>query len=179
VNDFLIWLESTPLHTWIIESPSLFAFPGILALHAIGMGFAAGLSAAIDLRILGVAPAVPLPEMRRLLPILWAGFWLNAASGVLLLIGYPTKALTNPVFYLKLTLIAIAMVLVTRIARVLRREGADRSADPIPARLRRMAMVSLACWAGAVTAGRLLAYTYTRLTATENISAWLLPGGLR
>ena len=38
-------------------------------------------------------------------------------------------------------------------------------------RLRRLAMVSLACWAGAVTAGRLLAYTYTRLTATEFISA--------
>ena len=110
MDPFLIWLESTPLHDWIIESPSLLAFPGILALHAIGMGFAAGLSTAIDLRILGVAPAVPLTEMRRLLPILWGGFWLNAASGILLLIGYPTKALTNPVFYLKLTLIAVAMV---------------------------------------------------------------------
>ena len=97
----------------------MFAFPGILALHAIGMGFAAGLSAAIDLRILGVARTVPLSEMRRLLPMLWAGFWLNAASGILLLIGYPTKALTNPVFYLKLTLIAIAMVLVKRIGRQL------------------------------------------------------------
>ena len=119
MDPFLIWLESTPLNEWIIGSPSLFAFPGILALHAIGMGFAAGLSAAIDLRILGVARTVPLSEMRRLLPMLWAGFWLNAASGILLLIGYPTKALTNPVFYLKLTLIAIAMVLVRRIGRQL------------------------------------------------------------
>lgn len=183
MNAFLIWLESTPLHEWIVESPSLFAFPGILALHAIGMGFAAGLSAAIDLRILGVAPAVPLHEMRRLLPILWAGFWLNAASGVLLLIGYPTKALTNPVFYLKLTLIAIAMTLVARIARRLepeakegRREAGDGRPDGRP--LRWMAMVSLGCWAGAVTAGRLLAYTYTRLTATENLSALLQQGGL-
>ena len=46
------------------------------------------------------------------------------------------------------------------------------------ARLKRLAAVSLACWAGAVTAGRLLAYTYTRLTATENLSAMLHPGGL-
>jgi len=176
VNAFLIWLESTPLHNWIVESPSLLAFPGILALHAIGMGFAAGLSAAIDLRILGVAPVVPLHEMRRLLPILWTGFWLNAASGVLLLIGYPTKALTNPVFFLKLTLIAIAMVLVSRITRHLQ---PDADAAVIsPARLKRLAVVSLACWAGAVTAGRLLAYTYTRLTATENISATLHTGGL-
>jgi hypothetical protein len=171
VDPFLIWLESTPLNQWIIGSPSLLAFPGILALHAIGMGFAAGLSTAIDLRILGVAPAVPLSEMRRLLPILWAGFWLNAVSGVLLLIGYPTKALTNPVFYLKLTLIAIAMVLVKRIGHQLTTAADATSTRSV--RLRRMAMVSIACWAGAVTSGRLLAYTYTRLTATENISAVL------
>jgi len=178
VDPFLIWLESTPLHNWIVESPSLLAFPGILALHAIGMGFAAGLSAAIDLRILGVAPAVPLHEMRRLLPILWTGFWLNAASGILLLIGYPTKALTNPVFYLKLTLIAIAMVLVKRIGRQLIEPSAGAGGPLVPGgSLRRLAMISLACWAGAVTAGRLLAYTYLRLTATENISA-MLHGGL-
>jgi hypothetical protein len=172
VQSFLVWLESTPLNQWIIGSTSLFAFPGILALHAIGMGVAAGLSAAIDLRILGVAPAVPLAEMRRLLPVLWAGFWLNAASGVLLLIGYPTKALTNPVFYLKLALIAIAMVLVKRIGRHIGSPPASPAGRPAPG-LRRLAMVSLACWAGAVTAGRLLAYTYTRLTATENVSAML------
>jgi len=167
VTPFLIWLESTSLNQWIIASPSLFAFPGILALHAIGMGFAAGLSAAIDLRILGVARRVPLMEMRRLLPMLWAGFWLNAASGILLLIGYPTKALTNPVFYLKLGLIAVAMVLVKRTGARL----TDADEGPPDAPLRRMALVSLACWAGAVTAGRLLAYTYTRLTATEDLAA--------
>jgi hypothetical protein len=174
MDPFLIWLETTPLHNWIIESPSLFAFPGILALHAIGMGFAAGLSAAIDLRLLGVAPRVPVVEMRRFLPILWAGFWLNAASGILLLIGYPTKALTNPVFYLKLTLIAIAMVLVGRIGRHLRAVADGAAAGVLaPRHLRRVAGIQLACWAGAVTAGRLLAYTYTRLTATENISAMI------
>ena len=144
----------------------MFAFPGILVLHAIGMGFAVGVSAALDLRILGVAARIPLIEMRRFLPVLWAGFWLNAASGVLLLIGYPTKALTNPVFYLKLTLIAVAMVLLVRISR-----GAfdteqvtathDRNLSP---RLRKLAIASLVCWTGAITAGRLLAYTYTRLT---------------
>ena len=61
-------------------------------------------------------PHESLSPKCRFLPFLWAGFWLNAASGVLLLIGYPTKAL-NPVFYLKLTLIAVAMVLLLRISR--------------------------------------------------------------
>ena len=130
IDPFLAWVESTALSQWVVGSPSMFAFPGILTLHAIGMGFAVGISAAIDLRILGVAPKVPLRELRRFLPILWAGFWLNAVSGVLLLIGYPTKALTNPVFYLKLTLIAVAMVLLVRISRQVFATGSGASLSP-------------------------------------------------
>jgi hypothetical protein len=129
------------------------------------MGFAVGISAAIDLRILGVAPNVPIGELRRFLPILWAGFWMNAVSGVLLLVGYPTKALTNPVFYLKLTLIGVAMVLLVRISRtVFRRGGSSDPPSENSSTLRNLAIASLVCWAGAITAGRLLAYTYHRLT---------------
>ena len=136
IDPFLAWVESTALSQWVVGSTSIFAFPGILVLHAIGMGFAVGISAAMDLRILGVAPRVPLAEMRRFLPVLWAGFWLNAASGVLLLIGYPTKALTNPVFYLKLTLIAVAMVLLVRISR---KAFPERSRPSAATRLRVLA----------------------------------------
>jgi len=42
IDPFLAWVESTALSQWIIGSPSMFAFPGILTLHAIGMGFAVG-----------------------------------------------------------------------------------------------------------------------------------------
>ena len=174
IDPFLAWVESTALSQWVVGSPSMFAFPGILTLHAIGMGFAVGVSAAIDLRILGAAPNVPLRELRRFLPILWAGFWLNAVSGALLLIGYPTKALTNPVFYLKLTLIAVAMVLLVRISRQVFATGSPASSSPldpldqpISSRLRNLAIASLICWSGAITAGRLLAYTYHRLTQSH------------
>ena len=144
----------------------MFVFPGFLVLHAIGMGLAAGLSAALDLRVLGVAARMPLVEFRRFLPVLWGGFWLNALSGLLLLIGYPTKALTNPVFYLKLLLIAIGMVLMARMQRAIADEGAlaDRVSSQ---RLKRLAVISLVCWTSAIFAGRLLAYTHTRLTATD------------
>jgi hypothetical protein len=162
-DPFLVWLESTALSQWVVGSDSILAFPGILALHAIGMGVAAGLAAVLDLRILGVARGVPLTELGRFRPVLWGGFWLNAVSGVLLLAGYPTKALTNPVFYLKLSLIAIAMVLYVRIDRAIRSSGGGLPLTG--ARLRRLAITSLVCWSGAITAGRLLAYTYHRLRA--------------
>ena len=158
LDPFLLWLESTSLSLWIVESPSMFAFPGILTLHAIGMGFAVGINAALDLRILGVAPGVPLAEMRRFVPMLWFGFWLNAASGVLLLIGYPTKALTNPVFYLKLALVGFAVWAMMVVER--RYLGDVSDVDPqMMAKARWLAMGSLLLWCAVIGTGRLLAYT--------------------
>ena len=159
LDSFFFWLESTAFSIWIRESPSIFAFPMILAVHTIGMGLLAGINAALDLRILGFAPRIPLVEFRRFLPVMWLGLCLNLTSGVLLLIAYPTKALTNPVFYLKLSLIAGALL----ILKVVRRRALNNGVTHGP--LRHLALWSLAFWAGAITAGRLLAYTYRRLWA--------------
>jgi hypothetical protein len=164
MRPFFIWLEATPLSVWIRESTSVFAFPAILSAHAIGMGLAAGINAAIALRLLGWAPGIPPPELKRFVPVMWLGFWVNTVSGILLLLGYPTKALTNPVFYLKLSLIGVAMWLFTRMARDM--FGRAASAASVSASDRLLGTASLACWAGAITAGRLLAYTATRILAT-------------
>jgi hypothetical protein len=156
-------LESTSFSTWLRESPSLLAFPLMLSLHAIGMGLAAGINGAIALRILGVASGVPIGEMEPFVRVMWAGFWMNATSGVALLIAYPTKALTNPDFYLKLTLIWLALVTVRALNRRVFRASQPREGAPL---VRRLAAASLASWAGAIVAGRLLAYTYTHLFAS-------------
>lgn len=161
---FLTWLESTAFSTWMREDPSIFAFPMILAVHTIGMALLVGVGVAIDLLVLGASPRVPVAEMRRFFPLMWTGFWLNVASGIALLVAYPTKALTNPVFFLKLALIAVALVILRSIRR--RVFGDEGSGGPAPARVRLLAIGSMACWAGAIVAGRLLAYTYTRLTQT-------------
>jgi hypothetical protein len=166
MNPFFIWLEATTFSTWIRESPSIFAFPAILSCHAVGMGLAAGINAALAFRTLGVGRDVPIREMKRFLPVMWFGFWLNAISGVALLIAYPTKALTNPVFYLKLTLIVIALVLVRQISRRVFGESRPATAgSTVPATTKGLAMASIASWFGAIAAGRLLAYTYSRLMA--------------
>lgn len=166
LDPLFAWLEATSFSTWMRESPSMFAFPLFLVFHAIGMGLAVGVNVAVALRVLDAGRGVAIAEMRRFVPFMWFGFWLNAASGVALLLGYPTKALTNPVFYLKLGLIGAALRLAHAIVR---RASAGGAADAgrAPVGLTGLAVASLACWFGAVTAGRLLAYTYTRLTSAE------------
>lgn len=132
----------------------MFAFPFILVVHAWGMGIIAGGNAAIDLRILGFAPRVPLSAMAKFYPIMWFGFVINAISGFLLLVGYPTKALTNPVFYLKLTCIAVGIVLMSWLRRRVVPESKPASGNG-----KAFAVLSLIVWAGAIVSGRLLAYT--------------------
>jgi hypothetical protein len=157
------WIELTALSLWVRESPTMWAFPFILVLHTIGMGFLAGPSAAIDLRILGVAKRIPLSSMAKFFPVMWAAFALNAASGLLLLIAYPAKALTNPIFYLKLLCIGLAVAILVFIRKSLfTHRSWDSSAPPRGAK--RLAAASLLLWIVATVAGRLLAYTHTVMT---------------
>jgi hypothetical protein len=163
MNSFFQWLETSAFSTVLRENPSIMAFPFILILHTVGLGFLVGANVAINGRILGLARGIPLLSMRRYYRVMWAGFWVNAFSGVLLLIAYPTKALTNPVFYLKLTMIAAALWL----ARAIRRYAQATpvaAGMPAPQALRALALAGMACWLIAIVAGRFLAYTCTRLT---------------
>src|SRR5881409_496416 len=144
---FLGWVEQTQLSVWLRESPSLLAFPFVLILHTVGMGFLVGTNVAMDLRILGFAPRVPLSLLQKFFPVMGLGFFVNAVSGLLLLIAYPTKALTNPLFYTKLFLIGLGLV-ETRWIRdqVLRHPTVD--VEPVSTRGRVLAGTSLAVWAG-------------------------------
>ena len=161
MEPFFVWIEATSLSTWLRESPSLWAFPFVLILHTVGLAFFVGTNVAWDVRVLGFSLGIPLEALRRYFLLMWAGFWVNAFSGVLLLIAYPTKALTNPLFYAKLALIAFGVVLAFRIRREVNGLAAPADAPPMA---RMLAAVSLVCWIAVIFAGRLLAYTCTRLT---------------
>lgn len=163
VPEILQAVEATAFSTWLRESESFFGFYFFLLLHTFGLALLVGANAVVALRILGVAPNLPLKPLKGLFGIMWAGFALNAATGLILLYSYPTKALTNVVFYIKLSLIALAVITMQRIKKKVFDEG-DLSEAAMVARGRTMAIVSLALWIGAITAGRLLAYTYTYIT---------------
>ncbi len=161
MESLYISLEATSLSTWLRESPSLWAFPFVLILHTVGLAFFVGANVAWDVRVLGFSMGIPLDALRRYFLVMWVGFWVNAFSGVLLLLAYPTKALTNPLFYAKLALIAFGVVLAFRIRREVDGRAPNEEAPPLA---RTLAAASLVCWIAAIFAGRLLAYTCTRLT---------------
>jgi len=160
VPEFFNAIEQTGLSAWLRESDSVFAFYFILVCHTLGLALLVGLNSAVDLILLGAASDVPLQPLKRFFPVMWWGFYINAISGVFLVIAYPTKAFTNPVFYVKLTLITLALITLRKIQKRVF-GNTDLSDAAMAARGKTMAKVSLALWIGAITAGRLLAYTYT------------------
>ena len=154
---FLVWLHESDFAMWVSGSPSLWAYPTILTSHTLGMAILVGISAMIDLRILGVGRQLALAPMERLYPLMWLGFWINAVSGSALFVADAVRKAENRVFYIKLVFVALAVVNVWLLRRrVFRHPGLDGAPLPMTARI--LAVTSLAFWTGAITAGRLMAY---------------------
>jgi hypothetical protein len=156
--DFFASLEQTRLSLWVRESGTIWSFPTILLLHTLGMSIVAGGNAVIDLALLGFWPGkAPVKPLEKYFPLIWAGFWINAATGTLLLMADATTKLTNPDFYVKMAFIfaGVAVLYVMR-KKVFGDPAVDRA--PVSGAAKRLAWASLICWFGAITAGRLLAY---------------------
>lgn len=153
----LAWIEQTAWSIWTREEP--FVFPLVLAIHSLGMGLSAGIAMAMSLRILGFAPGISLSMLQQLHPLVWIGLVANTISGLVLLLAYPAKALTNPVFYFKLLLLIAALWLMARLPRLV-------ATDVSPPHAKRFAVLAILCWIGVIASGRFLAYTHTVMLAS-------------
>ena len=146
--NFLHALEQMPFSVWVRE---------FLVLHTIGMSIVAGLSAMIDLVLLGFWPKVPVKPLVRLYPLMWFGFGINAVTGTVLLIANAATKLTNWDFYLKMAFVFVGM----GVLYIMRRqvfEDPQLDNAPVNGSAKGLAWLSLVCWFGAIIAGRLLAY---------------------
>jgi hypothetical protein len=158
MNAFLDSVGTTPLSqmmqtvAWLI--------PLIQSAHILALSLVFASAAVVDLRILGVAGrGQPLERMTaRFLPWVGWGVVVLAATGLLLMIAEPKRALLNPFFQLKMASLLLVGLITWAIAvlaggktthwQALQRRGADK---PI-------AILSLALWVGIVALGRWIAY---------------------
>jgi hypothetical protein len=149
-------LQESAFTDWFLGSSSIWAYPTVLTLHTVGLAMLVGASVVVHLRVLQVAPDVPLDRLRPLGRIIWLGFAINLTSGLILFVTEAADRVTDPIFYIKLGSIALAMWL----GVVVRRRLIDAAGVP-PARVlatRGLAIVSLGLWTTAIVSGRLMAY---------------------
>ena len=159
LSDVSKWLAATSLsHTiqttgWII--------PALQTVHILCVAVLFSSAVLVDLRIWRLLQRdVPLPDVgRRFLPLIWPVVLVLLVSGSLLIIGEPRRSLLNTSFYIKMALLAFALLLTGLLQWSLSSPGfwnKDRGRR-IAGRL--AATASILAWCGIIFAGRFIAYT--------------------
>jgi hypothetical protein len=152
---FLALQESALGHT-MRSSPAL--YPAVEILHIIGFIVLVGSILALDLRLLGLARAIPIQPMAQLLlPMSRFGFLLAISMGFLLFSADASHVVRNPAFQSKLILIAAALVNVV-VAQLGPWRRMAQWGSEAPGSAKVTALLSLLLWLGVVCAGRLIAY---------------------
>jgi len=159
--EILARLEETALSILMRESGV--AFFSSLTLHSLSMAFVVGVNFAIALRVIGFAPRLNISALSRFYVIHWYAAGMIFISGSALLLAYPAKALTNPVFYIKLCAVIIGLLISKRLQSTFSNKP-DTSIDSPSIKL---AYLSIALWVITLTAGRFLAYTHSILLASR------------
>jgi hypothetical protein len=153
------WLEATPASAtiqtveWII--------PTVQTIHILAISAVMGAIVLVDLRLLGVAmrsqPAADVA--RRLLPHVWYALIVLLTSGAILITGEPGRSLLNPAFALKMSLLAISIIMTIFLQRSARQSTPFWNLQPNHRAAPTMvAVISLALWVGILFAGRWIAY---------------------
>jgi hypothetical protein len=160
LSAFSKWLAATSLsHTiqttaWII--------PSLQTIHILSVATVFSAAILVDLRIWRLLERdEPLPDVaRRFLPTIWPVLLILLVTGSLLIIGEPRRSLVNSTFYIKMALLAVAIMLTAWLQRsILSSPGLwdGNRARRIAGRL--AAAVSILVWCGILFAGRWIAYT--------------------
>ena len=160
LSEFSKWLAATPL-SHIIQTAK-WVIPALQTIHILSVAVVFSSAVLVDLRLWRLLDRdVPLPEVaRRFLPTIWPVLLVLLITGSLLIIGEPKRSLLNSAFYLKMALLAAAIVLTAWLQWSLSSSPNFWDKDPG----RRMAgqfaaTLSILVWCGILFAGRWIAYT--------------------
>lgn len=156
--DWADWLEQTGLALMIRQD--LWLYPIIEIIHIIGFVVLVGAALMFDLRILGVSESISVTKLADYL-LTWSrrGLFLIIPSGFLLFITDAVSLAGNPVFWLKLSLIALGganAVLFHWIAFKSVKSWDSYQSAPVAAKVN--AFASIILWLSVICCGRLLAY---------------------
>lgn len=139
---------------------SVWAYPFLETLHVIGLALVFGPILLFDLRVIGWNKDLAVSRLHRaLLPWVWTGFALNAASGVLRFVSNASEFAANTALRYKMVMLVLAglnaLYFQARIAPGVTVWDRETRA---PANARISAAASIALWLAIITAGRMIAY---------------------
>lgn len=150
---FSRWLEATPL-SQVIQTTS-WAIPGIQVIHILCLATLFALALNVCLRVAGRGLLIESSRSlaARFVPAMWICLAILLVSGSLLIIAEPGRTITNQVFYIKMSLLLVAIGLTLWLAAMARSEPQKPTRMQIT-----IAALCMLVWAGIIVAGRYIAY---------------------
>jgi hypothetical protein len=135
---------------------SQWRYAAVNTAHILGVALLVGAILPMDLRLLGALRRLQHAELARLLlPVAAAGLALAATAGVMLFVVRAKEYGVHPLFQVKMLIVLTGMA-----AALLAHARAGLWLERItPGQQRLHAVISLACWIGALVCGRMIAYT--------------------
>jgi hypothetical protein len=153
-------LEATALSQAL--RASIWLYPLVNTAHVVGIALLFGGIVPLDLKLAGAWPRVALaPLAHVLVPMAMAGLLLALGSGALLFATKPHDYVVEPLFGIKMALLAAAVLnaLLLRRSAAWRRLGLDgNDGARRPPAWRVAGIASIALWLAVIAAGRLIGY---------------------
>jgi hypothetical protein len=159
LDAFCAWLKETPLSVtlqsveWVV--------PAVQTVHILAIAAVAGAALAVAFRSLGLSARdrTTSAVAAQFLPVVWGALPVLLATGLVLIVAEPARALENPVFWTKMTLLGTAIVVTAVYHLPLRRDAAFWDGSVTRKRATKvLAITSLLLWTGIIFAGRWIAY---------------------
>lgn len=137
---------------------SILLYPAVNVVHTLSLAFLLGPIILLDLRLLGLAQAVPLaPAARVVSRMAAAAILVLLVSGGLLFVSDAAALAGNPMMQAKAVLILCGLANASAFERLWRRRLASwDAAAPMAGRLQALASITL--WLAVAACGRLIAY---------------------
>lgn len=156
---FCTRLAATPISQFIQATEWI--IPTVQTVHILAVGAVMSSVLMIDLRLAGFGDRgqTVAAVARRYLPYIWWPLPVLLATGSILIIAEPARALQNPVFAIKMALLAAAAGVTLASQIPLSRDAGYWDATAARRRAARLiASASLPLWIAIVFAGRWIAY---------------------
>jgi uncharacterized membrane protein SirB2 len=156
LQNFCDWLSNTSISLTI--QTVMWIIPAVQTIHILCVAIVMSCMAMMDLRLVGVAGTRrPVSvAVSRFVPWVWGVLPVLLATGIILIVGEPSRELLNPYFRTKMLLLAIVIVITFAVQRVNKRNESFWEFNRAFAVL--MGGASLLIWIGIVTCGRWIAY---------------------
>lgn len=159
ILSFSAWLAETPAS--LLIQTEAWIVPTVQSIHILAIGIVMASMAMLDLRLAGLlGREQSVRQMAlRFLPWLWWALSVLIVTGIIMIIGEPARELGNTIFWLKMKLLILAVLLTAPLMPLLQDRPYREMDAGRRAIVRTCALLSLCCWIAIVACGRWIAYT--------------------